>query len=103
MKKLKSVGVLSVGKLSAALYAILGLVFGAMLALLSLIIPADVGFPRFLGFGAIILFPLLYGGMGFMFGLLAAFLYNISAKYTGGIEMKIEDIPEINLTSIPNT
>jgi hypothetical protein len=34
--------------------------------------------------------PVFYGVIGFIFGALGAFLYNLMAKWLGGIEMQIQ-------------
>jgi hypothetical protein len=42
------------------------------------------------GIGAIIIFPILYGCIGFVATLVAAWLYNVVAGLVGGIEMEIQ-------------
>ena len=74
---LKKVGVLSAGKILGILYALLGLLIGAVVSLVSMV-GAAIGSASgesseaFLGvlFGiaAVVLMPLLYGGMGFVGG-----------------------------------
>lgn len=95
---LKRIGVLSCGKITGALYALLGLIFGAILSLLSLV-GAMAGlasgedeavFGLFFGVGAIVFVPIFYGLLGFLGGLLTAFLYNIVAGFTGGLELQLE-------------
>ena len=41
-----------------------------------------------LGFG--IFMPVLYGVMGFIFGVLMAVVYNLVARWIGGIEVEVE-------------
>ena len=36
-----------------------------------------------------ILFPFLYGAMGFLFGALTAWIYNLCAGWVGGLEMEL--------------
>ena len=38
-----------------------------------------------LGAGAIIVLPILYGIFGFIGGLIYAFIFNVAAKFTGGL------------------
>ena len=54
-----------------------------------------VGDPRalgeaLLGAGAIIVFPICYGLIGFVGTLIVAALYNVLANMVGGIEMDVE-------------
>lgn len=93
------VGPLSCAKIVGTLYAILGLVFGAIFSLVSMLsgvmsrtseapgLGVGVGF--ILGAGAIVVFPVLYGGMGFVMSLLGAWLYNLLAGLVGGIELEL--------------
>ena len=95
-------GVWSVAKLSAALYGGLGLIFGAIVALISMIGAGiasglhDASMPNagimtsMFGVGAIIILPILYGIMGLIFGALTAALYNVVAGFVGGIQIETE-------------
>jgi hypothetical protein len=98
---LKSVGVLSAGKIMGVLGALGGLIGGAMIALMSVLGGAaqmhaanPAGGPHFpaafLGIGAIILMPIIYGIFGFIAGLLYALFYNIAAGIIGGLELELE-------------
>lgn len=97
---LKSVGVMSCGKMGGTLYGLLGLLMGGIFALVSTLglalgqgssssgAPAWIG--AFFGVGSVILFPILYGIMGFIGGLITAVLYNLLAGFVGGIEMELQ-------------
>ena len=91
----KSVGVLSVGKVLGCLYAMLGLIIGGFLTLLSLAGAAaggrDAGPAALLvGVGAIVIIPVIYGGIGFIGGIIMAALYNVVASVIGGIEFELK-------------
>ena len=43
-----------------------------------------------LGVGFAIFAPIMYGVMGFLVGVIGAFLYNVVAKWVGGIEVEVE-------------
>ena len=95
MVKIKRIGVLSCGKLFGALYALMGLVFGVLMALVSFAGAAfnssGLGvFGIFFGVGAIIMFPVFYGVLGFIFASLTALAYNVVASWIGGIEVETE-------------
>ena len=94
---LKSVGVLSAAKVSGALTAFMGLIGGAMMAVVSLMgvaVNAQHDGPQFpamlLGVGAIVFLPIFYGVMGFIMGALYAAVYNFIAGIVGGLELQFE-------------
>ena len=91
---LKSVGVMSCGKIGGTLYGLMGVLLGGIFALVSTLglalgqgsssgAPAWLG--AFFGVGSIILFPIIYGIMG-----ITAVLYNLLAGFVGGIEMELQ-------------
>jgi hypothetical protein len=43
-----------------------------------------------LGTGFALFMPVLYAVMGFVFGVIGAFIYNVIAKWVGGIEVEVE-------------
>ena len=97
MQTIKSVGVLSVAKMMGAVYAVLGLIAMPLLLLIGLagsMIPSSSGTNPFAGAGILfaILAPVFYGVLGFIFGALGAFIYNLLAKWIGGIEVRIQPI-----------
>lgn len=91
------VGPLSVAKLAGMLYAILGLIFGAIISLIALAggMAANSDEPgaalvgAIFGAGAVIVLPILYGGMGFVMTLLMAGLYNVTARIVGGVQIDV--------------
>jgi hypothetical protein len=91
-------GVLSVGKIMGLTYALIGLIAGALFSLFAIMGSAisaaaadsSAGLAGMLfGAGAIIMFPIFYGILGFIGGLLTAAIYNLVAGFTGGIEMEL--------------
>ena len=97
MQTIHRVGVLSLAKVLAALYGLFGLIFGALMAFLS-VIGAGLGqatgaegawFAALFGVGALIILPVIYGVMGFLGGALTAFLYNICSGLVGGVEVEL--------------
>jgi len=89
----RRVNPLSFAKVSGIVYAILGLIIGAMFALFS----HDGGrgsggafFNAVFGVGALIVMPIGNGILGFVFSLILAVLYNLVARFVGGIEIQID-------------
>jgi hypothetical protein len=96
--KIRSVGVLSVGKIFGAIYALLGLLIGLVFAAIAAMggaiankqgLPAGLP-PAFFGVAAIFFVPIIYGIAGFIGGLIMAGLYNLAAGFVGGIEIDFE-------------
>ena len=96
---LKKVGPLSCAKLSGALYGVMGLMFGAIVSLISLLgiglgqmgNQAAGGVPSLIfGVGAVVFIPVLYGALGFVLGLITAGLYNWIARGIGGLQVELE-------------
>jgi membrane protein insertase Oxa1/YidC/SpoIIIJ len=96
----KRIGPLSVGKICFAIYAVIGLLTGLFIAsfgiLLSHAAASDPNntwpfamLERFMGVTAIILFPVCYGVIGFIAGVVFAAFYNVIARMWGGIEVEI--------------
>jgi len=102
---IRRVNVASAAKIGGTLYAILGLIFGVIVALISM---AGAGFaaaaqndpemPRMMasmisamfGVGAIVVLPIFYGVMGLIGGALLAAIYNLVAGFTGGLVVDVE-------------
>lgn len=98
MHVIKSVKVLSVAKIMGAVYGAIGLLFLPFILLMGVagsLVPRQEGqsnlgliFSLFFGLFA----PLIYGAIGFVTGALSAFLYNLFAKWVGGIEVQVQAV-----------
>lgn len=92
----RKVGAVSLGKIMGIIYAVFGLIAGAILTLVSLMGAAGAGeggaaaFGAMMGVGAIIILPIIYGIFGFIAGIISAFVYNIAAGWVGGIDLEVE-------------
>lgn len=96
MAVVKRVKALSVGKVTGVLYALLGLIAGALFSLASLagsVLGSASGqdnpFAILFGVGSIVLFPVFYGIAGFIGGIITAALYNLAASFVGGVEVEL--------------
>jgi hypothetical protein len=88
---LKKIGVLSLAKIIGVVYAVLGLIIGALMSLFSVIGAAvtQSGVGVLFGVGAIIILPIFYGLAGFIGGAIVAFIYNLASDVVGGIEIEL--------------
>ena len=86
---------MSVAKISAAVYALMGLIFGGLISLFGLVGGAfpsrshGSGLGALFGIAAVLVMPLIYGAIGFIFSLIGAWLYNVLAGVVGGIEIEV--------------
>lgn len=101
MQTIKSVGVLSVAKILGFVYGTIALIFvpfvlifgllGAMGAMAS----TEHGNP-FAALGVIgvvllsLFIPIVYGIFGFIIGAIGALIYNLMAKWVGGIQIELQ-------------
>jgi hypothetical protein len=86
-KRISYVSPLQAGIVLALLYALISLVLVPFLILGALF--SHGGF----GIVFIIFLPIIYGIAGFIGGIIGALVYNLVAKWTGGIEMVLTDVP----------
>lgn len=89
---IKRVGVLRLAIFQSAMMAAFGLfaglivmMFGAMLRNSGAGMAGMIG-----GVGAVIVFPIIYGIIGFIAGAVGGALYNLVASFVGGIEIEVE-------------
>jgi hypothetical protein len=95
-KRLTYLNPWQVGKVLAALYALLSLVFVPFVLLGTLaashVQPNQNALPASLSV-LVVFIPIAYVIMGFVFGVIFAAIYNLVAKWTGGIEFIVTDVP----------
>jgi pilus assembly protein TadC len=93
-RRIKRIAPLQLAKMLAILYGLMGLIFIPFFLLMTLVasqMPASqrVGVLA-LGAGFTIFVPIIYAAIGFVFGALGALIYNLVAKWIGGIEVEVE-------------
>jgi hypothetical protein len=96
MKKITRVRATSVGKVMGMIYGFLGLIAGGVATIFAIVgnsvSNTEGGFGGiFLGVGAIIVLPIAYGLVGYIFGILSGWIYNLAAKWVGGLEIEVLD------------
>ena len=100
MATLSRIGPGSAFKVGLVVYALLGLVVGICVALFSMVAgsltgmmgpdaPAARMMGLGMGFGAILIFPIMYGIVGGIGGAIGAAIYNLVARWVGGLEVDI--------------
>ena len=97
---IRRVGVASAAKIAGAVYAVIGVFVGCLMAAISLINlgafadGANNGMPSWIapmwGIGAVIVLPILYGVMGLVVGALTAVVYNVVSGMAGGLEIEVQ-------------
>jgi hypothetical protein len=97
-KRLKRIAPLQLGKILGILYALGTLFFVPFILLFSMVAsaaPQMEGSPAMpgilgMGIGLMVMAPIMYGIMGFIVGVIGAFLYNLVAGWVGGLEVEVE-------------
>jgi len=88
MKELKSVDPMSLGKMFAVIMAVFGFFAGIGVAVgVSSALGPVPGI--FGGVASIIVRPIVFAIMGFIIGVIEAFVYNIVAKKIGGVKLDL--------------
>lgn len=93
---LRRIDPISAGKISGAIYVIMGLIVGAIFSLISLLGVAAAGtrdagmLGALFGVGAIVIFPLFYGVLGFIVTVISAAIYNLVAGWVGGVVVELD-------------
>ena len=98
MSVVKSIGVVSYAKIMALIYAIIGFIYGLLVALFILLAGSVTSLGIFPGgglgiIGAIVfirLGPIAGAISGFVFGVISAVIYNFAASKVGGIEVELK-------------
>ncbi|WP_339868499.1 hypothetical protein [uncultured Algoriphagus sp.] len=101
MVKIEKIGVASAAKIYGLTLGALGFVIGIFYALFLTAFTGLFG-DEISSFGAgglgivmVIVFPIMYGIMGFIFGALGAIVYNFVASKIGGLEITLSKDDEI--------
>lgn len=90
---IKRIAVLKAAIFQSALMAAFGLIAAllfTMFATLGGLATQHAGLAGAMGLAALIIMPIMYGVIGFIFGAIGAALYNLIAGVVGGIEIEVE-------------
>lgn len=96
MVRIKRLGVVQTAKVAAVMYFIFSAVIMIPIGLITMLTgPAKDSFPGLFGglFGGIfmIIMPIIYAVLGFIFVAIACLIYNLIARFMGGIEIELEN------------
>lgn len=102
---IKKIGVLSAAKMYGAMMFVISLIiaipYGLILIIWGLVGGSTVGGDAGLAVGGggliagvmiMILLPIFYGVIGFVFGAISALVYNLFSGMIGGLEIEVENI-----------
>ena len=108
-RRLKRIAPLQAAKILGILYAAMGLIFVPFFLLAAAAGAfAQAGSEEARAAGAVaagmmvvmgLLAPVIYGVMGFVVGALGAFVYNLIARWVGGLEFEFEEVPVVTARS----
>src|SRR5919199_5321032 len=95
---IRRVGVLSLAKIQAVLMAAIGLIFGVIYGLFIMVFGAAIlsqtngGGAAAVGsvvggLAAMVILPVFYGILGFVFGAIGALVFNVAAGVIGGLQL----------------
>jgi hypothetical protein len=87
-KRLTHVDPLKLGITLAVLYGVISLIIVPFFLLGAIF----GGKGAVMGVGFAIIFPIIYAAVGFIGGIIMAFVYNLVAKWTGGVEFTTEEV-----------
>lgn len=93
--QIRSVGILQAGIVMALLMAITALLIALAFMVLGGLIGAVAGGSEALqmltgGGIMLVILPIIYGIIGFIYGMIAAVIYNLAAKMCGGLVVKVQ-------------
>jgi hypothetical protein len=89
-KRLTRIAAFQLGKVFAVLYAIFSIPIAVIMGIAASFGPPGQSMP----IGMIVAIPVFYVVFGFLFMALAAWLYNVVAKWTGGVEYVTEELTD---------
>ncbi|NOZ47353.1 MAG: hypothetical protein GXO79_11315 [Chlorobi bacterium] len=94
MKRIKRFNVYQTSKVSAVILFFVAIIFMIPFGLMSTMLGGDA-FPGFPFGGLFLVFvPFIYGIIGFIMTAVSCLIYNLVAKWTGGIELEFEVMDE---------
>jgi hypothetical protein len=102
MSRIKRFGVYQTSKVSAVLYFVVTAVFLIPFGLFFTMLGTGSDIPGF-GFGGLFFFvlPFIYGLVGFVVTAICCAVYNLVARWTGGIEFELDGRAQGSAAAVP--
>lgn len=92
MKRIKKIGVLQTAKVASLIYFLITAIFMIPIGIISSFFSGGTFLNLPIGKTFFFFMPFVYGIMVFIITAIGCVVYNLIAKWTGGIEIKIETI-----------
>lgn len=89
-KRITRIAPFQLGKVFAVLYAIFSIPIALIMGIAASFAPSEQSMPL----AMIVAIPVIYIVFGFLFTALAAWIYNVVAKWTGGVEYVAEEVTD---------
>jgi hypothetical protein len=89
-KRISRIAPIQLGKVAAIFYGLFSILFVAIMAVASMFGPSQGRMP----FWLLIALPVIYIILGFIFMAVGALIYNLVARWVGGIEFTTEEISD---------
>ena len=109
MYRVSRFGVIKTATVVAVMYMLIVAVFVVPFLLFALVLGSATGYGGTGGFAGILVFGLLaifgYGALGWVFTAIGAAIYNLAARWVGGIEVEIETVappPPLPVWNVPS-
>jgi hypothetical protein len=93
-KRISRIAPWSAGRLFAVIYFFFSLLFVIPMALIWNFAPIPAASKPPIGPGILVVVPFLYAGAGLLFVALACAIYNLAARFVGGVEVSVIDVPD---------
>ena len=108
MQELKRLDVLSVGKIAGVTYGLLAVLFIPLFLIMAIagVFSQDKEAAAISGVVGVIFaiaMPIVYGLMGFVFGCISAFIYNLVAGRIGGLKFELRPLSVPPVLPVPSS
>lgn len=90
MQQIKSFGIVQTAKFFGVMYSAISAIFAIPVAIIGTLVSVMAGKPQGLLFPLVLLAPIAYGIITFIFTAFGCWAYNVIAQRIGGIEIELQ-------------